>query len=1800
MDAFDSLAEDLRGDGIFHGYSLKRMFILFAALSRHDCMRHSSAGTPTSKTQQRMLERNFSDAHGLSAEQYSRLVHLYTVADMTGVHADVLGGPRVGGDGSGSPYVQRYFESEAGPLCCGFTMKVRRVRATAFARDDMFATDHVVKQCILPRCKRTWYLNKKTYTERLGEREVTTHTFYSWADGVPPWIANKSGKVVISCELLSDFAIAQACMRAGFNSYAAVYNKTVGRGKDAGLTRLTGDVLEQCWEILTVGKMINGFGPMQWLPFPGQALSAETPQEFDVFDANKGHQSGLNHWPGLRSKTESVLRGFWPRSHWMYHACSLCRREVNVGGHVHRIQAVCVDGCTATRGFKCHVHGCTSDIMGHGPLDRYCSDHFEEHGAKCAFWVHRQTPCQNQRQEGSLSCQDHQPQEQEYKRRNHERSWPAQQRARARQEMEEEEDMPLLRAIYGRRTTFGVLTASWPCGIICGMETLYEWEGMVEVDKALKTLFADPSRRPAVLFYDNACGYDVYLNARNDQFWRNTQLVVDRFHFKTHVSIRCAIFNNPNHQNNPLLWHTGEDGNPRLNFNSSMSESNNAWLSGFHHICMRMPRVLSQLVVTTSMVIRNEILLQRPNRHWTLSRLISDASTRSVAMEVLILSLNVLLLHLPIGHAGCAADYSLLGCFADSDTNRLMPDAYIMAQEESMSTEYCYYVCDNGFNTHFGTQYSRECWCAIDPALTKNGPERDHGECSMRCAGTTSDEHCGGFYKMLVYEITSYQGCQPEPSDGRIEVGHTALSTSEHEQIIGQPWDFQEKYDTTKFFTSGQGGRHSLSTGVPAGSCHVDNDHKKLLSQVDIWRDGALIKKTPRVFCGIYTHQPNHATKVKAIKETWASHCDGFVAFSDAFDRELNTFKIKHEGPEEYHNMWQKSRAIWKYINFHYKNDFDWFVLGGDDLFLVVENLRKYLLSDEIKNAAGGFMDGGTNPMYLGRRIYGMTGEKHRIYHHGGASYVLNQASVGLLASHLDDDACQPHTKRCWEDMLVGRCLEKNGVEAFDTRDAFGRERFHPYTPSAHFGFRMSTAMTYPWYVLHAIDPKYGRECCSHDSLSFHYVDEELMRSLYHFVYYYPRRTPANALDSDKVLVGTTSAAMKSLVLSAFLIHLSSGQAGCPDDYSLLGCYADSPRERLMPSGYIKAQEDSMSAEYCYFVCDDGVNTHFGTQYSRECWCAVDPDLNKNGPERDNVECNMQCAGTTSGELCGGFYNMLVYEITSEDGHKKLLAQVNIWEGAQMTTPRVFCGIFTHQANHATKVKAIKETWASHCDGFVAFSDVADVQLGTFKIKHEGPEEYDNMWQKSRAIWKYINFHYKNDFDWFLLGGDDIFVMVENLRKYLLSDEIEIAAGGLEGGGTNAMYLGRRLRRYWEDLLIFNHGGPSYVLNQASVGLLASRLDDDSSQPHTRRSWEDLLVGRILKKSGVEAFDTRDALGRERFHPYTPATHLGFRLSDKLEDESSKGLHGWYPLHAIDLKFGRECCSHDSISFHYVDEDLMRRLYHLVYICPKDGDDMTAADRTAFSRMIAAEQQVRELIRNICEEAGETRPAVAASLVARVLVAQRGYQRTNYWFENVAFVFDEYLANLVVSATDRPVSVLEVGSFEGGSTLWIAEHLLLHPDSMLICVDLWTGGPDMTDLEKYDAAGSEDRFRHNMAKAPNNERVNAIKGDSLLSLSGLIAAGGTSTFDFIYVDGSHSMKDLLADALLSFRLLKLGGIVIFDDTKHPDFPGVGRAMNAVIEALEEKNCVKVLYDEEDSRGPLDHSSERGDDGNDGA
>ena len=45
---------------------------------------------------------------------------------------------------------------------------------------------------------------------------------------------------------------------------------------------------------------------------------------------------------------------------------------------------------------------------------------------------------------------------------------------------------------------------------------------------------------------------------------------------------------------------------------------------------------------------------------------------------------------------------------------------------------------------------------------------------------------------------------------------------------------------------------------------------------------------------------------------------------------------------------------------------------------------------------------------------------------------------------------------------------------------------------------------------------------------------------------------------------------------------------------------------------------------------------------------------------------------------------------------------------------------------------------------------------------------------------------------------------------------------------------------------------------------------------------------------------------------------------------------------------------------------------------------------------------------------------------------------------------------------------------------------------------------------------------------------------------------GFNQFDFIYVDGNHTTVEVLEDAVLSFRLIKAGGILAFDDYKWDD------------------------------------------------
>jgi len=117
---------------------------------------------------------------------------------------------------------------------------------------------------------------------------------------------------------------------------------------------------------------------------------------------------------------------------------------------------------------------------------------------------------------------------------------------------------------------------------------------------------------------------------------------------------------------------------------------------------------------------------------------------------------------------------------------------------------------------------------------------------------------------------------------------------------------------------------------------------------------------------------------------------------------------------------------------------------------------------------------------------------------------------------------------------------------------------------------------------------------------------------------------------------------------------------------------------------------------------------------------------------------------------------------------------------------------------------------------------------------------------------------------------------------------------------------------------------------------------------------------------------------------------------------------------------------------------------------------------------------------------------------------------------------------------------LEVGSYEGQSAIWFCRNILTHPTSHLLCVDTWRGGEDMpleTDDRRFTA------FRNNTK--PWAAQIDLMQERSDVALP--ILHIHPETFDVAYIDGSHTAASVLSDSVLVWNLVKVGGIIIWDD-----------------------------------------------------
>jgi len=276
---------------------------------------------------------------------------------------------------------------------------------------------------------------------------------------------------------------------------------------------------------------------------------------------------------------------------------------------------------------------------------------------------------------------------------------------------------------------------------------------------------------------------------------------------------------------------------------------------------------------------------------------------------------------------------------------------------------------------------------------------------------------------------------------------------------------------------------------------HVDldaNQHAEKLAQEGV--------KPPRaqIFCQVYTTQKNH-DRVQTIRETWGQRCDGFLAGSTVTDKSVDSVNIPHKGQEVYGNMWQKVRSMWSYVYDNYYEDYDWFHIGGDDMYVLVENLRLYLESEEIRLASNGgrkplandkssssssllLLKKQQHPLIIGS-LFRRHGDADKIFVTGGGGYTLNKAALKALV--MSFPTCAPHEVTSAEDFMVSECLNQQGIRVFDAKDESGADHYHHNSPEFIFNFDPKKDPLY-WYAYFSTNTNGGANHTATRPVSFH------------------------------------------------------------------------------------------------------------------------------------------------------------------------------------------------------------------------------------------------------------------------------------------------------------------------------------------------------------------------------------------------------------------------------------------------------------------------------------------------------------------------------------------------------------------------------------------------------------------------------------------------------------------------------------------------------------------------------------------
>jgi predicted O-methyltransferase YrrM len=174
------------------------------------------------------------------------------------------------------------------------------------------------------------------------------------------------------------------------------------------------------------------------------------------------------------------------------------------------------------------------------------------------------------------------------------------------------------------------------------------------------------------------------------------------------------------------------------------------------------------------------------------------------------------------------------------------------------------------------------------------------------------------------------------------------------------------------------------------------------------------------------------------------------------------------------------------------------------------------------------------------------------------------------------------------------------------------------------------------------------------------------------------------------------------------------------------------------------------------------------------------------------------------------------------------------------------------------------------------------------------------------------------------------------------------------------------------------------------------------------------------------------------------------------------------------------------------------------------------------------------------------------------------------WFTTKISILIYYLNNYKF---DYEINALEIGSFEGRSSVFFVNYF---ENINITCVDTWKKSEEEADKkmqELIDFRLVEKNFDNNTKLY--RDKIKKYKGTSKEFFTNI----NPKNLDFIFIDGSHDYEDVIHDATASFKSLKEGGFILFDDLnwfyyedikKNPSY-----AINKFLETF--KNQIEIIF-----------------------